>query len=397
MNPQVMTFADAVQDLEEFCREASISAAGRAVRGAIRRAYREIVDAHDWACLHGNGRIQLQAYQDTGTVEYDHTGGTYERQVTLTGATWPSDIEDWAIRIDTGDNEVVCDVEAYKTASVITLDATMNPGKDVASGATYDAYPRYYRLPNDFMSMDKPVEESLQSLGRYVSMERMLELDRYYNTSGEVQYFTIAAAPDLFGTMALFVQPYSDEDRTLDFTYKRRPRELRYVGTDLSESPGTISIYPGGTATISGASTSFASTHVGSLLRIGTSASSMPTGLDGLLPYAEQRTIVAYTSATSVTLDAAPSVSQIGVKYSITDPIDLSPNVYDAMMALAKKFVAVEKNAKNAAAVAAQAAETLFRAKCADQRVFGRRAAGPEPDPTWRLADSPTANRYVVE
>ncbi len=393
MNPQVFTFADSVHELEEFAREASISAAGRSIRAAIRRAYREIVHAHDWSCLHANGRIQLQASQDDGTAAYDHSGGTYERQVTLSGATWPTDIEDWAVRIDTGDAEVVCDVEERKSDTVITLDATMNPGADVSAGASYVAYPRYYRLPNNFLSIDQPVEEAIHTLGQYVTPAEMLRLDRYYNEGGDIRFFTIAPVPDLYGAMGLFVHPHADAARTLDFMFKIRPRELRYVGTDLSESDGTIAV-TSGSDTVTGTSTAFTSGMVGSLLRISTSATLLPTGLDGLLPYTEQRTITARASATSLTLDTNVADSASGVKYSVTDPLDLDATVYDAMLALAKKYLAVEKNAKNWQQIAGLAEESLFRAKCGDNRVYSRRIAGVRRGHQQRLANSPRANRY---
>ena len=397
MKPQVFTYADAVKELEEFCREASISASSRPIRSAIRRAYREVVDAHDWSCLHVNGRVKLQAYQDDGTVGFDLTGGTYERQLTLVGDTWPTDAEDWAVRIETDDGEwVVCDIEARKSSTVVTLNAVMCPVADVTAGASYVAYPRYYRLPNDFGSMDTPVEEALGQLGQYVTPQRMLELDRHHNDSGDIQYFTIGPVPDLYGTMGLFVNPYSNAAETLDFMYKRKPRDLRYVGVNLSESPGTITA-TADSATIAGSSTTFVADHVGSLLRVGTSTTEMPTGLDGLLPYSEQRTITAYSSATAVTVDTTITTTRSAVQYSITDPIDLEPSVYDAMMAMARKYIAIEKNHANWKAVAALADERLFRAKCGDCRVTSRQVAGARLTNVTRLSDSPTSNRYEVE
>ena len=393
MLPQVFTFCDSVHDLEEFAREADISASGRSIRSAIRRAYREIVDAHAWTCLRTNGRILIEAAQDDGTVSFDFTGGSYERQLTLTGDTWPTDAEDWAVQITTDTGTVVCDIESRKSASVVTLDATMNPGQDVAAGAEFVAYRRYYRLPNDFQSLESPVNESLASIGRYITPQKMLEIGRRDTLCGDtVQYFTIAPVPDLYGAMGLFLDGYLTESQTLDFIYKRKPRELRYVGTDLSECPGTITVVAG-SAAIAGTTTTFASGHIGSLLRIGSHATRLPTGLDGLLPYVEQRTITSCTSATSIATDAVVTAAASGVKYSITDPIDLEGTVYDAMMAMAKKYVAIEKNSKNWQQIAALADESLFRAKCGDNRVTQRRVAGIPTYYEPRLSDSPRSHR----
>ncbi len=397
MLPQVYSFSDAVKELEELARIEGAGVGAVPIRSAIRRAYREIVGCHDWSYLHVNGRIQLKAAQSTGTVTYDSTGGTYERMLTLAGATWPTDAIDWAVKLTTDDgNEIVCDIEARKSATVVTLDATMCPNADITAGAVYVAYPRYYKLPNDFVALDRPVTEAFSYLGEYVSFERMLELHRYYNDEGEVRYFTIGPIPDLLGAMGLFVNPPSDTAETLDFTYKRRPRELRYVGTDSAEAAGTITVVAA-SASVAGSSTAFASTHVGSLFRIGNSATIVPTGFDGLSPYVEQRVIVAYTSAAAITLDAAVSASASGVKYSITDPLDIDVCMYDALMQLAKQYLSSERNWKNAPAIAASAHDAMLRAKCADNRVFGREICGVSLGHAWRLSDSPQANRPEIE
>jgi hypothetical protein len=362
METPVFAYADAITEIEEFAREASISTTSRGIRSPIRRAYREIVECHDWACLHINGRIMLQAAQDTGTVTYTHAGGLFARLLTLVGATWPADIADWSVRIETADGPVVCDVATRLTDTQVMLDATLNPGEDVAAGASYSAYPRYYRLPNDFRSMDRPVEESFQGIGQYVTFEKMMELSQEDSTPGTITYYTVASIPDLIGSWGLYV-------------YKRIPRDLRYGGTDLAEAPGTIAV-AAGSAAVLGTTTTFSSGHEGSLLRIGSSATRVPTGLDGLYPYVEQRVITTYNSALSLTLDNTVNANASGVKYSITDPIDLDPSAYDAMIALAKKYLAMEKNAKNWQAVAALADERLRHAKGGDNRVYSRVVCG---------------------
>lgn len=394
MEPQVFTFADALQDLEEFAREADISAAERSVRGAIRRAYREITAADDWTCLRSNGRILLEAAVTDGTVDYVHTGGAYERQLTLTGDVWPADVEDWSVQITTDEGWVICDVESRKSDTVITLDSVMNPRRDVAD-ASYACFPRYYRLPADFGSIEQPLDESFGCLGEYVTPQHMLELSRENVTAANVQYYTIAAVPDLYGAMGIFLDSYFTEHKVVDFIYKRKPRELRYAGKDPAESPGTISVVAG-SVTATGTITVFAPGHVGALLRIGSSASKIPTGLDGLSPYVEQRVIAAWGSVLSVNLDAGPAASATGVKYAITDPLDVDSVVYDAMLALAKKYLAAEKNAKNWRQLSDLAAESLFRAKCADNRVTQRRWAVPRRTPGTRLAQTPRSWRTEI-
>jgi hypothetical protein len=395
MNPQVFSFADSVCDLEEFAREANISAADRSIRGTIRRAYREVVAIHNWTCLQTTGRILLQAAISDGSITYDHTGGTYERQLTLMGETWPTDAEDWSVQLETDDGFLLCDIESRKSDTVVTLESVMNPRRDLAAGTSYAAYPRFYRLPNDFATLGQPIDESFSILGQYITPQHMLELSGQGLSADNIRYYTIASVSDLYGSMGIILDSYFTAVKTISFSYRRKPRELRYAGKDTAESPGTITIGTG-SASISGTTTAFNANHVGSLLRIGTSTSKLPTGLDGLFPYVEQRVITAYTSPTAVTLDAKVAAAASGVKYAITDPIDLDPIVYDAMLALAKKYLAAEKNAPNWRQIAQAAEETIFRAKCADGRVTERRFLGQQPSHSQRLADTPRSWRTEI-
>lgn len=86
------------------------------------------------AVLSGNEvEIGLDSYS-TGTVVYDHTGGANERQLTLTGGTWPT----WAKspgRIFI--NEDWYSLDTRVSDSIVTLKSTDNPGADVASTTFY--------------------------------------------------------------------------------------------------------------------------------------------------------------------------------------------------------------------------------------------------------------------
>ena len=140
---EVHTYADAIASLSKWVTYNSDrpSMAQDALRHCIQGAYREIIQAHDWSFLHVLGRIHLHALYDTGTAAYDHTGGASERLVTLTSGTvptWANSSEDAVIKID----EAICEIEDYKSTTTFTLDATLNPGQDVAAGTSYQIYPR---------------------------------------------------------------------------------------------------------------------------------------------------------------------------------------------------------------------------------------------------------------
>lgn len=76
----------------------------------------------------------------TGTVAYDHTGGANERQLTLSGGTWPT----WAKlpgRVFINDDWYALNTRVSDT--VVTLTSGDNPGSDIAAGASYFAEQTY--------------------------------------------------------------------------------------------------------------------------------------------------------------------------------------------------------------------------------------------------------------
>lgn len=385
--PQIFTYSDAIDALDDFCRGHASSMAPSQIRRCILAAYDEFPSLYDWSFLLQNGRIQLHAPYTTGTVVYDATGGaTCERQLTLTSGTWPA----WAVNGSVLFDDIVCDVERRYSDTVVSLDAMMSPGADVVS-TTYKVWPRWYALPTDFVSMARPLEESaLWQRAIYLRPDEMFALNRYEDISGDIAYYTIAPAPDLFGTMALFVHPQADAEETLDFLYKRRLRQLRYTGQDANDVAGTIAVTADSAAVV-GSGTAFDATHIGSVLRISKSTSLRPTGIEGGNPWVEQRSIIAYQDATHVTLDAGVSTARSGVKYSISDPLDIEVAAYQAFLRCAEVQVAVARNLWKQRRVIREAMdEAVLRAKSADARVKQRRAAGPPRSRSPRFAQLAT-------
>jgi len=382
---ELFTYGDAIAALDDFAQGQSVGHSSGALRRNLLAAYREVASLHDWSFLKVSGRIQLVAPQTTGTVTYDHTGGaTAERQLTLVGATWPADVVDYSIRFD----EIVCDVERRYSDTVVSLDAVLCPGADVAS-TTYSLWPRYYRLPPDFISMAETEDESANwLLGQYISPELMHQRTRYETDTGDVQYYTISSAPDLHGVMALYVDPPSDTTETVDFSYKRKPRQLRYTGTDAGEKAGTITL-AADSITVTGTTTTFTSRHVGSILRTAGN-SDLPTGIEGTNPWVEQRSIIAVASPTVATLDAYPSAAHTGVKYCISDPIDMEASAYEVFLWLAKKHLGSERRFKDMREIHQEYHEALNRAKSGDSRTQHRRIAGPSCPRIVRLKDITT-------
>ncbi len=387
---EIHTYADAIDNLAEFTGAHSRSANQSELRKCVQSAYREIAMVRDWSFLNVNGRVHLKAAKSTGTMVYDHTGGEEERLLTLSSATFP----DWIIDASVQFGDVVSDIEGIDTTdptTIATLDAMMNPGKDVASGE-FTLYPRWYRLPADFMSFTTPMEARTWRLGEYLTFTEMAQLDRFVPQTGDIRYHTIAPVPDLYGALGLFVYPASNADETFDFVYKRWPRQLRYAGYDNSEYTGTI----GGTAAaITGTDTAFESSMAGSILRVG-GTTLRPSGVEGLSPWVEQRSIKSVASTTGLTLDASVTAytgTWSGKKYAITDPIDLDIAAYDAFLRLCEKKVAEHLDLKSLLQITRSADNALALAKGGDSRVKQRRVAGGGVPIGTRLAYTDRSTR----
>jgi hypothetical protein len=347
------------------------------MRQIVADSYAEFASVRDWSYLRVNGRILLQKAVSTGTVVYTHA----TRTLTLTGATWPASIEDWCVRFD----EVVCDVETRSSDTVVILDSTMNPGGDVAS-TTYLAYPRWYKLPGEFVSMNSPMANDTRWLGQYVDMSYMLSLDRFWEGAGDVKYYALGPAQDQYGYMALYVWPPSDTNETYDYIAKRSPRALRYSGRESAETTGTITV-TAGSKTVAGSATAFSTLMEGSILRLGSSTTNAPTRLAGAYPYLEEHTIKSVTDATTLTLATAVTTSRAGVKYIVSDPVDIPPILHTAFLACAKKNLAFERNFKEYPRCVQVYDDLLFLAKCTDSPSSQSQIAGSVPVVVSRLAD----------
>ena len=390
--PELFTYADAHDALVDFARAYSAGAASSIMKRAIGRAYRRLTGDHEWSFLYKTGRLKLEGTYTTGSVEYDAAGGaTCERQLTLTTGVWPDWIVDGAVYFD----DIVCDVEKRFSDTVIQLDTNVSPLADVAAGTSYTAFKRWYALPNDFQSMAEPLEETSWLLGAYVTPARMEQLQRYEFSIGDIYYYTIAPAQDLYGTMALYIHGVPDVDETLDIPYRRRLRPLVYSGQTPAEYAGTIAV-TAGSASVVGTGTSFATAHAGSILRIGTDGTNVPTGIDGLYPYGEQRSIYSFTDATGVTLDNNVATTRSGVKYRISDPIDMDAVAWDAFLACCETEYAKLTRMKDRMDVEANYQIHLHQAKGSDFRIFHRRVAASPGVTITRLKNYAT-NRPVME
>jgi hypothetical protein len=278
---------------------------------------------------------------------------------------------------------VLCDVEEVTGVNTCTLNSVMCPPED-KTAETITIFQRAYPLPLDLVSLDRPMERDVWALGDYLPLAEILRLQQYDFTTGDVRFYSVGPAEGLMNALALHVWPASDATEEHTFPYRRRGRELRYSGHDTAETQGTISV--DGSATVVGVGTAFDASMVNSIFRVGSSTTLPPTGLEGPRPWLEQRAMKSVVSGLELTLDAAVETSRSGVKYVITDPVDLDAGPYYALLAEAKKELAVGDPAYPTLLRAAS--EALQRAKEANSPVSQRRFIGGGQRSANRLADN---------
>lgn len=382
--PLLLTYYDVVKSAMDFLAGNSTSAGQEDIRRSIHAAYREIGQTCKWSFLHKQGRIHLNALYSTGTVAYTHS----TRALDLTTGTWPTWAADAVVRV--GGEYVVNHVSSRESDSQLILDATLNPGADVAAGTSYTIYQQWYALPWDFYKLIAPWGENAWRMGQQLPWDDMLSLDRYRDESGDMRYFCVREVPDLMGTMGLYMHPPADAADTIDFIYQRHPRQLRYTGHDTAETQGTITVTAASAAVV-GSGTAFASKMVGAALRVGTDATYTPTGLDGVHPFDDERIVKSVTDTTHLTLDTTITTSRSGVKYCISDPVDVDSVLYDAFRRCVEKHLAIGRNLKNKGEVMASYRDALNLARGADQRVNQRRVMGYGMGYVYRFGDAPAA------
>lgn len=362
------TFADLLDHAHAYLGANPDRPATAGARRAVQTAYQTLPTRHPWKHLQTIGRIVTVAPYSTGTVEYDHTGGTYERQVTLTGGAWPAWAADGVLVI----NDVPYDVSARKSGTVLTLPATQNPGDDVAAGTSYTLYRDTYEMPTDYMSGDRMVLDTCGSYLLYKDGGDFAGLRRRNTGPAKPETFSVAWGQGEGASLSCRFWPAPDAVYPVDFQYKRRPRSL---ALDRIEA-GTVSV-TASSATVTGVGTAFTAAMIGSVIRVAYDGTTSPTGLDGASPYAEERVIESVTSRTSLGVSEAFAGTLSAVKYVISDPADIDPDATGPL--LLREIERQCRLGSRLKAVDGEEAEyrrELDRARAADNRYTGPQAAG---------------------
>lgn len=292
----------------------------RDIRTACQRAYSELTTLRDWSWYTVHGRV-ITAAPVTGAV-LSYSNGTLTLSAGLSSTDWTH----CKVR------NTVAKIASVTSSSVFVLDDEVRfIEAAVSPGDTVTFFKDSYDLPADFRNLDEPSDEYNWWAGLYVSPDEAMKLERVANATGRPYHWTVV--PNGKGGYAIKLVGYPTRSETVDFTYRRYPRAIKYSGHESALRAGTITA---ATTSITGSSTTFPADCVGSILRVGGTDS--PEPVTGLKPYVGEAKITARASATAMTVDS--SVTASGAKYLITDPLDLPPHMHNAMYSCAEYWLA---------------------------------------------------------
>lgn len=313
-------------DLVEYLIAASFGgpqdAEQRDIRTAVHRAYQELTTMRDWTFYSTHGRVVTQEPVTAGTVSFNAS----TNQLTISGATWPT----WAANGYVRSGNRAAKIASRDSSTVVTMDSQVTFPENFTN-ASHVLYRTVYPLPDDLRNMDEPSNEFFWWTGLYLTPDEAMKVERVNYRSGYPLHWTIIKDPATYG-WALKLIGYPTKIETIDFTYRRKARPIKYSGHETAARAGTLT--SAGTS-VTGTATTFASNMVGSVLRVG--GADFPETAAGLKPFVAESVIKTVASATSLTV--ADSLTATAAKYLITDPIDLPAHMHNAMHSCAEYWL----------------------------------------------------------
>jgi hypothetical protein len=327
-----LTYFDAVEHLITSSFGGPQDAEQRDIRTAVQRAYSEVTQIRDWAYYHVHGRL-ITVPAATATV-----GGATDLSINyieLSGNIARTDYTH--VRI--GDR--IARIASASSVTDWTLDPNVTfPAGSISTGDTAVLYKTVYPLPSEFRNLDEPSDEYNWWAGLYVTPDEAMKIERVSNSSGAPYHWTVIKDPASAG-WAIKLIGYPTEVETIDFTYRRTARALKYSGHEAVVRQGTIART---SINVTGSGTAFPSDVVGSVLRIGDTTNT-PGPASSITPYVSESPITLRSSATLIRTEAATTVAS-STKYLITDPIDLPAHMHNVMYSAAEYWLARIRNQK---------------------------------------------------
>ncbi len=327
-----LTFHDAYEHLRDIMdlNGQDVARVRRVLKRSVMEAYRKLPAMADWKYFEGVTQITTESPQSTGTVAYTHS----TRQVTLTGATWPSTAQYGSVLI----GDIRYPIERRISDTVVTLDPSLNPGADVAALTSYK-YQRYrYLLPVDVTDVNEIVDAAQYYKLRRAPTKEVFWRTEIVSSDGYPTEWAMFPSVEEPGRWDLWLGSASETSRKLRILYTKRWTTLN----DFLTNTGTVTVADD-VATFDTAI--LTSNHVGSVLRVSNNTTA-PTGLVGAHedsddgntdnPPAYERIITAITSSTVATL-STPGTAAADVAFTLSSFIDCNYGMRDYFLRLCEE------------------------------------------------------------
>jgi hypothetical protein len=317
-----LTYFDLVESLIVSSYGGPQDAEQRDIRTAVQRAYSELTTIHEWSHYYQHGRIITQPQYQTGTVAYNSS----TKQLTLTGGTWPT----WAASGSVSIGRAIAKVDTRVSNTVLTLDSTLTFASTLAAGQAYVLYQTDYALPADFRNMDEPSNEFNWWSGLYLKPDEAMKLERVGNRSGRPWHWTVLKNPNGSGYILKLVG-YPTAQETLDFTYRRYPRQIKYSGHEPSMRQSTALVNSTCTQPSS-------SDMTGMIVREGTDTV-YPGPIESFNPYVAEYVITGPPNGSGVATMSPSANGDRNALCIFTDPVDVARHMEVALHSCASYWL----------------------------------------------------------
>lgn len=324
---ELVTYQDAVERVLTYWDRSNEGRDRYLARKAVADALRQM-GHYRWKWYRGTLFLTTEPSYSEGTVQYQHTGGAVENQVTLDEGTWPANAAYGCVLIENSPYPIIQRV----SDTVVQLSARFNPGKDIDEDTDYTWFRHHYHLPPDVIDIGDPKDVDKTTGGPDVMRfhpDRNLSIGVHVNYVPEDYPRSYAIERDpRYGGKTIIFSPPPKIARTYAMTCAWAPKAVkveRYV-------TGSITTIDGST-TVSGSGTSWTSTHVGCVLRVSEGTESPTSQYGGRKSDAEAgmytnpavltRIVTKVNGSGELVLDQPADISLTGKGYVLSDWIDV--------------------------------------------------------------------------
>ncbi len=255
----MLTVADLVNHIGVQVGQCLVTTALQKARLAVSNGWSRMMDMFRWRYYYRHAYLQMDVAQTTGSIQFVES----TRLVTLTGATWPTDVTSKHIRFD----NAWYPIKTRTSSTVIELYPEKHPAQDIAAGTSYSLQKVLYPLPfevGEIVQLINPAHTMALHHGSLIDVHVMSDT---FGQTAQPTTFTLVADDRHPGRWCLWCPAIIVNATTLNYLYIARRNEKLVV----SETRGTVTI-SGGIATFSDAVVN--DNFIGAVLRV--SKNSLP-------------------------------------------------------------------------------------------------------------------------